>query len=81
MFTLWSRALRPPPPAPSWICRLAPALLVPLLAASILIGPAPVQDPRPGPVPESACQARLAEAEATLAATEARTVVSSNAPR
>jgi hypothetical protein len=58
----------------------APALFVPLLAAGILIGPAPVQDPRPESVPGPSCQERLAEAEATLAAPAGHVAASRNAP-
>lgn len=76
MFTPCYLSLRPPPRALSWICRLAPAMFVPLLAAGILIGPAPVQDPRPEAAPGPSCQARLTEAEAALS----RSVVSSDAP-
>lgn len=80
MFTPY---LRPPGPLlqiPPRSSIPAFAAFGPLLAIAVLIGPAPVQDPRPVTVPGPGCPARLAEAEATLVALEGHNVESIDAP-
>ena len=80
MFTPYFRPPRPLLRLPPLSCLPAFAVFVPLLAVAILIGPAPVQDPRPVAVPGPSCQVRLTEAEATLAAAESHPGASSTAP-
>ena len=72
MFTPYFRRPQPLLRLPPLSCLPAFAVFVPLLAVAILIGPAPVQDPRPVAVPGPGCQVRLADAEATLVATAGR---------
>lgn len=80
MFTPYFRPPRPLLRLPPVSCLPAFAVFGPLLAVAILIGPAPVQDPRPVAVPGPSCQVRLTEAEATLSAAESHLSARTAAP-